>query len=202
MVHANLPPKAASNLAATLEHWLQNEGCEFAQLPWVTGEKYLSATRPPHVRDPREFLTDHGGLLASGEQAFLQLLDEGRLVEGKCYIGWTPCFRREPCYDELHHFYFLKAELFSSPDEDPRIVREKFICGSYSWFRELLCGLGIWNRCDLRVERVNEAQQDITLNGVEVGSYGIRVFEGRPIVYGTAMAEPRFSTAAGVTANE
>ena len=36
---------------------------------------------------------------------------------------------------------------------------------------------------------------DIVLNGIEVGSYGIRQHENLRWIYGTGIAEPRFSTA-------
>jgi hypothetical protein len=35
---------------------------------------------------------------------------------------------------------------------------------------------------------------DLTLGGEEIGSYGYRTFEGHQWVYGTGLAEPRFTT--------
>ena len=38
---------------------------------------------------------------------------------------------------------------------------------------------------------------DIELNGIEIGSYGYRSYKDFHWIYGTALAEPRFSLAAG-----
>ena len=36
---------------------------------------------------------------------------------------------------------------------------------------------------------------DLMINGIEVGSYGLRMGNGYEWVYGTGLAEPRFSVA-------
>ena len=43
---------------------------------------------------------------------------------------------------------------------------------------------------------------DIELGGVEIGSYGFRTHEDLFWTYGTAMAEPRFSTAVALATQE
>jgi hypothetical protein len=39
---------------------------------------------------------------------------------------------------------------------------------------------------------------DLTINGIEVGSYGKREFKNIKWIYGTGLAEPRFSIANGI----
>jgi hypothetical protein len=138
MVHAPLDATVLNSLTLTLDHWVCHENFEFVTLPWLVPERYLDATKPSHIRAAPDVLTPFGGVVASGEQAFLQLWEEGRLVSDHGYIGWTPCIRQEPVFDDLHHYYFMKAELFCVPTNDPRIAVERMVCASHAWFCELL----------------------------------------------------------------
>lgn len=44
-------------------------------------------------------------------------------------------------------------------------------------------------------ELVGHLQLDIQLDGIEIGSYGVREFLGQHYIYGTALALPRFQQA-------
>jgi len=152
-------------------------------VPLTIDESISAFTRPlgrvdlPHV----------GGKVypASAEQSFLQLLRNRAAPPGR-YQAITPCYRDEPVLDELHHRIFLKLELIDigGTDIEPVISAvERFFC---------CCG-------GIKVQRVPEGDHIdlVTPEGVELGSYGVRVFEGTPYVYGTGLAEPRTSLVRG-----
>jgi seryl-tRNA synthetase len=84
-------------------------GFELIEVPWTVNSVYSSLTKPPGRND---FWLKDKVLVASAEQAFVQLYDEGKLDPEKFYCALTPCFRDEPVFDELHQLYFMKLELF------------------------------------------------------------------------------------------
>jgi len=195
MVTADFNPETLGRMARNLEFWQQKGYC-FVSLPWVADSFYTEATRPAWgIAQPQ--LGRHGDLLASGEQAFLQLAHQLQLPHGKRFIGWTPCFRNEPLFDARHHLYFLKTELFVlvNPEEASAVVNQ-LVQGSLAWMqKELeLQGADLSQLCAVAIPG-SDLEWDIELNGVEVGSYGYRTHFGHNYVYGTACAEPRFSYA-------
>lgn len=192
MVHANLNEASVGRLHQALSYW-REKGYEYRGLPWVVPQKYTDFTKPPMVTsiDP---MTEQGTLVASGEQSFLQLWDQGLLIGGRGYVGWTPCFRNEPQFDKLHHFYFIKAELFYPMPVDAAKILNEQVQGALQLFSELLGG-----EEGLSTRTITVDQLDIEFQGLELGSYGIRQLPGGgEYVYGTALAEPRFSFAESV----
>lgn len=196
MVDALLRRQSLQRLAATLDFWTQRQGMRFVDLPWSVPACYLQATRPPGAPDAA-LDTHYGQFVCSGEQSFMALWDQGLLPDAAGYIGWTPCIRNEPL-DDLHQYGFMKAELFS-----PAISPEDGLAGVMAFtleqrrlFRELAqVDYGIDILPALGLEQVASDQWDILLGGIEIGSYGIRTFKEQLYVYGTALAEPRFSIA-------
>lgn len=191
MVDAEHSPDALARLARCLAYW-QREGCQYVALPWLAPARYTDATKPPCVSTP-DLVTPYGNLLASGEQAFLMLADQGRL-QGSRFVGWTPCFREE-AFDETHHFYFTKVEVFvrcSSEQAMPTLL--ELVAHARAWLRSEVLHAG-GDLQDLSTVCVAPDQFDLELRGVEVGSYGIRQFAGFCYVYGTGCAEPRFTQA-------
>lgn len=189
MVIAPLNSSVLARLDRALSFW-QAKGFVFVNLPWLASDRFVKMTKPAFVttEDPS---TLHGGLVASGEQSFLEMWEEGALAAGQRYIGWTPCFREEPTFDETHHFYFLKAELFCPVAEDNQAALQQMLEGSKALF-EKLAGQPLATQ----VVPISEDQLDLELSDIEVGSYGVRELpSGGSYVYGTALAEPRFSTA-------
>lgn len=189
MVHANLNETSILRLHQAVSYW-REKGYEYTGLPWIVPQKYTDFTKPPMVlsSDPT---TEHGTLVASGEQSFLQLWDEGRLSAGKGYLGWSPCFRNEPYFDDRHHFYFMKAELFYPVPDNPRQVLNEQVNGALRFFSGLL-----GTSESLSTRQITADQIDIEFQGIELGSYGIRQLpDTGQYVYGTALAEPRFSLA-------
>lgn len=193
MVIAPLAENSLDLLSTAVRWWMSHERFAFVNLPWTVPVRYSAATRPPGARD---VLTTHGAFVASGEQSFLQLWHERRLAESNTgYIGWTPCLRDESL-DELHHFGFMKAELFVPlAPEEQAMDRVYWLLGrQLVLFSELACKLGTAAPA-LTIEKVSGDQLDIFLNDIEIGSYGARRFESLSYAYGTALALPRFTQA-------
>lgn len=178
-----------------MDFW-KGEGYEAVSLPWMAPEQAMAHTRPDNALKP-EPATHEGALVSSAEQSFLWLDSEQLLpFSQKGYIGWTPCFRHEEKYNETHHHYFVKAELFIPvlPDEARQKMRHIMNRTALCW-RALAISEG---RKDLIPETVMTSKDsaDLLLGGVELGSYGVRkrMLPGDEYyIYATAIAEPRWS---------
>lgn len=192
MVDAEFTPDALARLTRCLDFW-QRRGFAAVSLPWIAESRYTEATRPAGGT-PQPALGP-GRLVASGEQSFLQLADRGQLPAAKGYVGWSPCVRQEPVFDQTHHLYFMKVELFVPVDEhDSLSAVEELLAGSLQWNAQELAAHGLSSaRCS--VQDIAPNQWDIELAGLELGSYGVRQHFGITYVYGTGCAEPRFSQA-------
>lgn len=191
MVDAEHSADALARLARCLGFW-QREGCQYVALPWLAPARYTDATKPACVSTP-DLATPYGNLLASGEQAFLMLADQDKL-RGSRFVGWTPCFREE-AFDATHHFYFTKVEVFIRCEAEQAMpVLLDLVEQARGWFRTEILHAG-GDPVSLVTVGVTPEQFDLEVNGLEVGSYGIRHFGGFCYVYGTGCAEPRFTQA-------
>ena len=103
----------------------------------------------------------------------------------------TPCFRNE-IQDFSHRKHFMKNELIIADSSDSRDL-DQIIKDAMEFFVTYSDG-------ELKVEEVKnddnvtKINYDITMGGYELGSYGIRKFNNLSWVYGTGVAEPRFSS--------
>lgn len=198
MLHASLPARTLEHLAQALRDW-QGQGAVYVDVPWVADARFVQGTRPQWAHG-QDITTPYGQLLASGEQAMCAMMLEGKLKPGLRYIGWTPCFRDEQQFDDLHHFYFIKAEIFqplhasAHPDEAVLELVDQARVLFEHWAHAVKPGAQV-----VVVPTLPE-QWDIEIDGVEVGSYGSRFVPGTTLRYlfGTALAEPRFSRALGL----
>jgi hypothetical protein len=81
--------------------------------------------------------------------------------------------------------------------KDAETALFEMISDAYYFFESL----GYTGRCGEQAAKIETVDtpvgRDINFNGIEVGSYGIREFEGFKWVYGTGAAEPRLSQAIG-----
>lgn len=193
MVDAKFSADTFARLARCLQYW-GTQGFQFVSLPWMTPARYIEATKPPFVLGA-DVATEHGTLVASGEQSFLMLAEQGHLPTGDRFIGWTPCFRPEPVFDARHHFYFMKAELYQRVDslDSARETLSSMVAGALQWMQQEMYEAGVAE--SLWLEEMGQDQTDILLGQFELGSYGVRQFAGQLYVYGTACAEPRFTEA-------
>lgn len=179
-------------LHRALEWWI-GSGFQYVDLPWMVPKQFSDATRPESCRDVP---TLHGSFVASGEQSFLQLWEEGRLWGASGYVGWTPCVR-DDVLDEYHQHGFVKAEWFVPLEDgaqDQWQARKAELVGEQAKLFEMLAqhaGASVM----VDTLYLDADQTDLVLNGIEIGSYGIRTFNGRRYIYGTALALPRFTQA-------
>lgn len=171
---------AWTRFGAALE-WYRHLGYEYVDVPWIVPSEFVEPTLPlgksPWV--VQEGLNTRGSLVGSAEQAFWQLLSHNILARDRRYMAITPCFRAEEQYSEIIRPWFMKLELLAPRDAPVAEIADH----AHRFFRRWYPGA--------LVIRTEEGL-DITYNGVELGSYGSRRDE---YVYGTGLAEPRFTLA-------
>lgn len=152
-------------------------------VPWLLKSPYTTLACPDGAR---QFETFAGNLLASGEQAFYQMIQEGKLEPG-CYQTVTPCFRDEPKLTTLTRQQFVKLELIDVAPERPDFSQLRMLFDA----KMTLQGLGMHVT---EIETPEGMDLIHTASRIEVGSYGIRRVGDLCWVYGTGLAEPRFSS--------
>jgi hypothetical protein len=171
MVDAEFTPDALARMARCMAFW-QAQGYAAVSLPWIAHPDYTEATCPPGGR-PQPTL-GLGRLVASGEQSFLQMAHRKQLPDAPAYVGWSPCVRHEPVYDETHHLYFMKVELFAPVVDWQAVdVVNEMLHGSQLWMEEELRVAGLASS-HLTLREVAQDQWDLEIAGLEVGSYGLR----------------------------
>lgn len=168
-------------LGEALEYY-KDLGYEYISVPWAVPKEIVDITAPDDVE---LFPLGDKYLLASGEQSFMYLMQKGELEPGKRYLCVTPCFRDEEEYNEYTRLYFIKLELIVVGSDDPEDVHSVLEDAS-GYFQSYL---------PESIEHLNTDEGvDIMYNGIELGSYGIRSHKAiGSWVYGTGIAEPRFS---------
>jgi hypothetical protein len=154
------------------------------ETPWIVTEEAVKTTLP---KECRPFTTVGGALVGSAEQGFIDLMLDGFLEPGR-YQSTTPCFRDEQPLTELTRQYFMKLELIHYMPTDQRADYERMLNQALGCFFEI-------SECDTFEARDTSEGIDIFLNGIEIGSYGVRTVDNHTWIYGTGLAEPRFSIA-------
>lgn len=181
--HPPLDFRSLKMLDECVNHFSSDLSYRYVQLPWMVGEEAYLHTSPDNARKGRKKCRVGGTnqyLVASGEQSFLQLEHQGLLPNtSDSFIGWTPCFRHENIYDETHHFYFMKAELFVRGEHLDQV------CGDAYRF------LSTYVPC-IMVENGDTIDINGLTSSTELGSYGVRKdIDGNLYTFGTALALPR-----------
>jgi hypothetical protein len=126
-------------------------------------------------------------LIGSGEQSFISNFNK---LYGK-YQTCTPCFRMEQDFTDLNKMQFMKIELFRND-----------IISNEALFKMMDCVKDVMTaefNVDPIIVKTGPESWDININGIEVGSYGRRSIKHNDVnytfLYGTGLAEPRFSQA-------
>ena len=159
------------------------QGYTPTDVPWMVPREVSRITCPVDVWI---MSTKHGDLVGSAEQSFLHLERMGQLTPGK-FVAWTPCFRDEEVIDDLHLKCFVKVELYRTDNVCEAAVLE-VIADAEAFMNSCLAP-------NQKIVREATADGwDLTVGGIEVGSYGLRHAGGMAWIYGTGLAEPRFST--------
>lgn len=164
------------------------------EVPWMVDSKYSKITAPEGSYFATKKPAQH--LIGSAEQSFLQLASTGKIMPEIRYQAITPCFRQD-APDETHSRWFMKLELFECFEhpilDDVKVKLEAgyFRSHAYNFFETLI------NVKKLHVMEImlEDGTFDFTLNGIEIGSYGIRCHKKFTWVYGTGLALPRFNYA-------
>lgn len=172
----------------------QVKGYERIEAPWLVSPQVSAITRPASAPDYLVKTTDAEkvkSFVASGEQSFLYLINKGHLPASGKFQTTTPCMRHED-FDETHTKYFIKNELIAYGGRANHDTLNDMLVLAKDFFSGVLHLRGVPERL-LTSKEISSTQFDIFLDGVEIGSYGIRECSFTRWVYGTALAEPRFS---------
>jgi hypothetical protein len=158
-------------------------GYKHIDVPWTVSKNIIDITLPPgRIAFPAD---GENFLVGSAEQSFLHLILNCDLKSGK-YVAASPCFRNDDI-DKYHKKYFFKVELinYSADAALGKSELTDLIADAYSVFK-------IFTKKKVQFTKTRDGY-DLEVDGVEIGSYGIREFNGFNWVYGTGIAEPRFS---------
>lgn len=187
----------------------QSLGYQRIEVPWWATSDIVNLTKPAGAKN-YEILSNDKCLVASGEQSFLYLANKGQLPAGR-YQTVTPCFRNES-YDSYHSKQFLKLELIELMEYGPNMrsinsmvaeIAEHARAMFLSLIKEHDSSIDESRIDIIRVDNPDPIrlsdQLDVVfkLNDkqVELGSYGMRQVSFATWVFGTGIAEPRFSKA-------
>ncbi len=166
-------------------------GFQQVDVPWMVDRQFSMATCP----DARFLVsTDMGDLVGSAEQGFIQQDYLGLLGKGK-FQSITPCFRKEDVLDDFHQTTFLKLELYVN-DGDLFTEMARMADLAKTVARGMVHEMTIKTDIILPVPILIEVEGglDLTMGGIELGSFGVRSFEHVSWAFGTGHAEPRLSS--------
>lgn len=169
-------------------------GYQLIEVPWIVNATVLLKGKSGVFVNHNYFQPGrYHALVGSAEQSFLHLWRCKRTtfdVSNK-YMAITPCFRNESTYDDFTKPWFWKLELFRPGPFD--CIKEQCVSTMCSNVLSFLTQR--WGQTDeIQVKETKEGY-DIEICGIEVGSYGYRKFEDFEWIYGTGLAEPRYSMA-------
>ena len=173
--------------------YFSKKGFKQIEVPWRVSREAIEGT----FNSDNSFTTENKFLIGSAEQGFLELYLQNKLTSNQL-MSVSPCFRNE-LEDYLHQQEFIKLELICFVDKltdlDFRFNDE------YSNIKGLVINFIIKKlkikASDIFISRVLDSRsfysEDILINGIEYGSYGIREFQNKYYIYGTGIALPRAS---------
>lgn len=189
---ANHVPSINYTLLGRAASYYEKLGYSQVHLPWTVDDEAYYLTAPVNSKSMTLYATQNddrvktkkGRLVASAEQSFVDCLLKGQQFD-KCF-AITPCFRDEPKYDWYHYPYFMKLELYAPFHGDEREVLDMM--------EDAFNLMNIYIPCKkVPVDQGYMAYDIETKAGVELGSYGVRELREHRWIYGTGLAEPRFS---------
>lgn len=165
-------------------------GYKYVEVPWLVDKESIFVTLPNGRTPFKVDGIENKYLIGSAEQSFIHLALKDKITTGK-YIAATPCFRDDE-EDFLHQKTFFKVELID-------LGLNYNVCAkNYNQMMNDARGvLSQFTKKSIVVQPTDDGC-DLTLNGIEIGSYGKRNYKNINWVYGTGIAEPRFSTVNGM----
>lgn len=186
-------------LLTSIPHY-EKSGYQRIEAPWLVTKKIAYITTPSEihmhevVKNGKEKV-----FVGSGEQSFLYLINKGHLPATGKFQTITPCMRNDD-FDIYHTKYFMKNELieyFANSDLISDTMLEDKLHQMINSAMEFFAQHVPINRTDLLAKVETDIGYDIEYSGIEIGSYGIRHCPFVTWIYGTGIAEPRFSRAIG-----
>ena len=177
------------NLLNKALKYFSKKGFNQIEVPWRVSREAINGT----FDSKDSFKSKDKFLIGSAEQGFLELHLQNKL-RGTQFMSVSPCFRNES-EDYFHQQEFMKLELiyFSDYSLESRV--------EYKIFREFIISFIIKKlkikSSDIVVLETKDSNsiysEDILINRIEYGSYGIRQFQDKYYIYGTGIALPRAS---------
>ena len=165
-----------AGLLGTAMNYYMMRGYKPLSAPMLVDKDIVEITLPEGKKAKQHLDKFYVG---SAEQSFYQLVKQGFKPEGS-YMMLTPC-QRDEIPSESNLEIFLKLELISM--DKAAFIIAKDACDLYT-----ILGSEV-----KAVITEDFSCLDLEIGGVEVGSYGSRIFNGMVINYGTGLALPRFS---------
>lgn len=162
----------------------------YQETPYLVPEYYSVLTKPHNehsfLLSQDSFSQQPHELVGSAEQGFIYLAMHKQLKSNRLF-SISPCFRFDN-YDETHFPWFMKLELFHLSERYEDIQ---------DMINLALCFYEAHHEGQYQVVSTSDFSWDINLNGLEIGSYGLRVCPQSHLhfIYGTGLALPRFSQA-------
>lgn len=165
----------------------QSLGYKYIEVPWFVSKRAIEATFPTNSN---KFTCNIGTMVGSAEQSFIQLMLDNK-IEADKYVAASPCYR-DDIIDELHSLTFFKVEIISIFNKK-EILKLNYDLNDIVYnAKEFFNILAPYKKIDVISTKEGI---DLEINGIEIGSYGIRSLENWNWVYGTGYADPRFSLA-------
>ncbi len=175
-----------------------NYNYNYIDVPWKCNKESYQLTCPYDSSLPEfEFnSTKNGYLVASGEQSFIEMMFNNTIKPGM-YQTITPCFREEKEYSDQTRPWFMKLELchilYDSQSLDKELLLKLMINMVINFFENYISDLALIP---------TDIGFDLVSSGIELGSYGYRQAGKYEYLYGTGVAEPRFSIAREISSKK
>lgn len=176
--------------------YFSKKGFKQIEVPSIASRETLQGT----FKSSESFKSDNKFLIGSAEQGFLELYLQNKLTSNQL-MSVSLCFRNE-LEDYLHQKEFIKLELIyfiNSKIDDIDIMFNSFIV--FNLVKNFVLSF-IIKKLKIKITDITTAEtndsnsiysEDILINGIEYGSYGIRQFQDKYYIYGTGIALPRAS---------
>lgn len=184
------------NLLNKALKYFSKKGFKQVEVPWRVSEEAIQNTFDSKQSFKATSGCNDKFLIGSAEQGFLELCLQDNLKDFKYnqLMSVSPCFRNDTP-DYFHQQEFIKLELIYFSDYALKSRVE------YNIFREFVVSFIIKKlkikSPDIVILETKDANsiysEDILINGIEYGSYGIRQFQDKYYIYGTGIALPRTS---------
>lgn len=163
-----------------------NNNYKYIDTPWLVSLESINLTLP---KDKKVFPVLNSYLVGSAEQGFIELLKTNHLTDDK-YMSFSPCFRDEGVYDDLHKPYFSKLEIFKITNKYSILLND-----ALKSINNYISHRGLEKYNSVSIDNTEQGM-DILLNDIEIGSYGNRNINIQnsdvTYSYGTGVAMPRF----------